>query len=169
MPAPSEFVALYEREHLRLVGALGLLVGDRFHAEELAQEALIRACRDWEKVRGLDRPSALLHRVAVNLAMSSHRRRRAEQRMLRRVAARGRDAVHNPGTATAVTVHRALRRLPIDLRAVVVLRFYADLSVTDTAAVLRVPDGTVKTKTRRALAMLRDSGLIDATEVTDAF
>jgi RNA polymerase sigma-70 factor (sigma-E family) len=167
MPAPSEFVALYQREHARLVGTLGLLVGDRFLAEELAQEALIRACRDWEKVRGLDRPAAWLHCVAINLAMSSHRRHRAEQRMLRRVSGRESDAVHDPDTATAETVRRALRQLPIDLRAVVVLRFYADLSVTDTAAVLRIPEGTVKTKTRRALTGLRDAGL-STTEVTDA-
>jgi RNA polymerase sigma-70 factor (sigma-E family) len=168
MPAPREFVALYEQEHSRLVGALGLLVGDRYLAEELAQEALIRVCRDWEKVRRLDRPAAWLHRVAVNLAMSSHRRRRAEQRMLRRVSTRDSDTVHDADTATAETVRGALRQLPIDLRAVVVLRFYADLSVTDTAGVLRIPEGTVKTKTRRALAVLRDSGLINTTEVTDA-
>jgi RNA polymerase sigma-70 factor (sigma-E family) len=168
MPAPSDFVALYQRERPRLVGALGLLVGDRYLAEELAQEALIRVCRDWEKVQDLDRPSAWLHRVAVNVAMSSHRRRRAEQRMLRRVSARDGEAAHDPDTATAETVRGALRQLPVDLRAVIVLRFYADLSVTDTAAVLRLPEGTVKTKTRRALAVLRDSGLINTTEVTDA-
>lgn len=170
MPAPREFVDLYQREYPRLIGVLALLVGDRYLAEELAQEALIRVCRDWEKVRGLDHPSAWLHRIAVNLAISSHRRRRAEQRMLGRVSSRDRLAVHDPDTATAETVRLALRQLPIDLRAVVVLRFYADLSVTDTAAVLRLPEGTVKTKTRRALAVLRDSGLIDinTTEVTDA-
>jgi DNA-directed RNA polymerase specialized sigma24 family protein len=87
--------------------------------------------------------------------------------MLRRVSGRESDAVHDPDTATAETVRRALRQLPIDLRAVVVLRFYADLSVTDTAAVLRIPEGTVKTKTRRALTGLRDAGL-STTEVTDA-
>jgi RNA polymerase sigma factor (sigma-70 family) len=168
MPAPDELVALCQREHPRLVGALGLLVGDRDLAEELAQETLIRACRDWEKVQHLDRPPAWLHRVAVNLAMSSHRRRRAERRMLQRISARDRAAVHDPDATTAETVHHALRQLPIDLRAVVVLRFYADLSVNDTAALLRIPEGTVKTKTRRALAALRDNGLINTTEVTDA-
>lgn len=168
MPAPLELVTLCQREHRRLVGLLGLLVGDRHLAEELAQEALVRACRDWERVQHLDRPGAWLHRVAVNLAMSSHRRRRAEQRMLRRLHGRSLDAVHDPDTAAAATVRNALHELPMDLRAVVVLRFYADTSVTDTAAILRVPEGTVKTRTRRALAALRDSGLIETSEVTDA-
>lgn len=168
MSAPPELVALCQREHRRLVGVVALLVGDRHLAEELTQEALIRACRDWRKVRDLDRPEAWLHRVAVNLAMSSHRRRRAEQRMLRRLHGRGRDSVDDPDTAEAETVRRALERLPMDLRAVVALRFYAYCSVADTAMVLGLPEGTVKTRTRRALGALRDGGLVETTEVTDA-
>jgi RNA polymerase sigma-70 factor, ECF subfamily len=168
VPAPPELVALCQREHHRLIGLLGLLVGDRHLAEELAQEALIRACRDWGKIQHLDHPGAWLHRVVVNLAMSSHRRRCAEQRMLRRLHARARNSVHDPDAAAAETIRRALQQLPMELRTVIVLRFYADASVTDTAAVLGIPEGTVKTRTRRALAVLRDCGLLDTTEVTDA-
>jgi RNA polymerase sigma-70 factor (ECF subfamily) len=165
---PLELVALCRREHPRLVGLLGLLVGDRQLGEDLAQETLIRACRDWEKVRGLDRPGAWLHRVGVNLAMSTHRRRRVEQRSLRRLHGREHGVAYDADTATASMVRRATQQLPIDLRAVVVLRFYADLSVADTAEVLGVPEGTVKSRTRQALGQLRDSGLIDTNEVTDA-
>jgi RNA polymerase sigma-70 factor (sigma-E family) len=168
VPAPPELVALCQREHHRLIGLLGLLVGDRHLAEELAQEALIRACRDWRKVQHLDHPGAWLHRVAVNLAMSSHRRRRAEQRLLRRLHGGGRDGVDDPDTAAVETTRRALQQLPMELRTVIVLRFYADCSVADTAAVLGIPEGTVKTRTRRALAVLRDCGLIEKTEVPDA-
>jgi DNA-directed RNA polymerase specialized sigma24 family protein len=50
----------------------------------------------------------------------------------------------------------------------VVLRFYADCSVAETATALGIPEGTVKTRTRRALGLLRASGLIETTEVTDA-
>jgi RNA polymerase sigma-70 factor (sigma-E family) len=168
MPAPPELVAFCQQEHRRLVGMLGLLAGDRDLAEELAQEALVRACRDWRKVRDLDRPGAWLHRVVVNLALSGHRRHRAEQRMLRRVHARRPHGVEDPDPAAGEPVRRALEQLPLDLRAVVVLRFYADCSVADTATVLGIPEGTVKTRTRRALGMLRDGGLIETTEVTDA-
>lgn len=169
MTPPSRLVALCEQEHRRLVGLLGLLVGDRDLAEELAQEVLIRACRDWEKVQHIDRPAAWLHRVAVNLAMSSHRRRRAEQRMLSRLDSRLGPATPDTDPATVEAVRHALLQLPVNLRAVLVLRFYADYSVTDTAAALHVPEGTVKTRTRRALALLRDRKLIEPTEVTDVF
>lgn len=168
MPAPPELVALCRREHHRLIGLLGLLVGDRQLAEELAQEALIRACRDWGKIQHLEHPGAWLHRVAVNLAMSSHRRRRAEQQMLARWHAQDRNIVHDPDAAATETIRRALQQLPVELRAVIVLRFYADASVADTAAILGIPEGTVKTRTRRALAGLRDCGLIETPEVPDA-
>jgi DNA-directed RNA polymerase specialized sigma24 family protein len=55
------------------VGALGLLVGDRHLAEELAQEALTRACRDWERVRSLI-AHCVVYRIAVNLAMQIRQR-----------------------------------------------------------------------------------------------
>lgn len=76
--------------------------------------------------------------------------------------------MHDPDIATAESIYGALHQLSIELRAVVVLRFYADLSVTATAAALRIPEGTVKTRTRHALAVLHDAGLTDNTEVTDA-
>jgi RNA polymerase sigma factor (sigma-70 family) len=76
--------------------------------------------------------------------------------------------VDDPDTAAVETTRRALQQLPMELRTVIVLRFYADCSVADTAAVLGIPEGTVKTRTRRALAVLRDCGLIEKTEVPDA-
>jgi RNA polymerase sigma factor (sigma-70 family) len=88
--------------------------------------------------------------------------------MLRGLHARDRNSVHDPDAAAAETIRRALQQLPMELRTVIVLRFYADGSVADTAAVLGIPEGTVKTRTRRALAVLRDCGLIETTEVPDA-
>lgn len=167
MGAPLELVNLCQQEQRRLTGVLGLLVGDRHLAEELTQETFIRACRDWDKVSQLDRPGAWLHRVAVNLAMSTHRRRGAERRMLQRVQARSTLVTEDPDSSTAELVRQALRALPIDQRAVIVLRFYGDCSVEDTAAALGIPEGTVKTRTRRALAALRESGLLEANEVSD--
>jgi RNA polymerase sigma-70 factor, ECF subfamily len=104
----------------------------------------------------------------VNLAMSSHRRRCAEQRMLRRLQGRDRNSVPEPDAAAAEAIRLAFQELPMELRTVIVLRFYADASVADTAAALGIPEGTVKARTRRALAVLRDRGLIDTTEVIDA-
>jgi DNA-directed RNA polymerase specialized sigma24 family protein len=145
MPAPPEFVAFVNGSTAAWSAFSAFWLADHHSAEELAQEALIRACRDWHKVRDLDRPGAWPHRVAVNLAMSGHRHRRAQQRMLQRLHDRHRTGVDEPDSAVAETIRQALKQLPMDLRAV-----------------------TVKTRTRRALATLRDGGLIETTEVTDA-
>ena len=140
-----------------------LYTGDRHLAEELAQETCVRLCRDWEKVSSLASPGAWAHRVALNLAHSSHRRRRAEGRATERVAGRADlrgpvDAGPDPGVAA--DVRAAVLALPETDRAVVVLRYFADLSVSETATALDLPVGTVKTRTRHAIDALRTSGLI---------
>ena len=126
MRAPDEFVTLYQREHPRLVGVLVLLVGDRSLAEELAQETLIRACRDWRRCGTW---TVRQHGCTVSpwtSPMSSHRRRRAERRMLERVSSDDRGASHDPDAAAADAVRQALLQLPIELRTIAVLRFYVD-------------------------------------------
>ena len=76
----QDLIAKCEREHARLVGMLGLYCGDGAVAEDLAQEALIRLCRDWRKVRKLEAPERWLYRVAINLAHSHFRRAATERR-----------------------------------------------------------------------------------------
>lgn len=159
MEVPPALVVFCRREYPRIVGSLRLYTGDALLAEELAQDTFVRVCRDWERVSRMDSPGAWTQRVALNLVRSRHRRRRAEGRMQARVASRSseadwRDGVLDPSTVTA------LLRLPPDERAVLILRFYADLSVTQTAEILDWPEGTVKSRTRRALTSLRESGLL---------
>ena len=155
--APTELTDLLRREMPRVRGALGLFLGESAVAEELAQEALVRVCRDWERVRRMERPGAWVHRVAMNLATSELRRQRAERRALQRL-----DAASAPpqlDLATRTAVRDALQALPADERLVIVLRYYADLSVVETAEALGVPVGTVKTRARRAIQRMRDNGL----------
>lgn len=75
--APADLAAFCRLEHPRLVGTLGLYTGDADLAEELAQDALLRACRDWDRVRTFAAPGAWVHRVAINLANSAFRSRAA--------------------------------------------------------------------------------------------
>jgi DNA-directed RNA polymerase specialized sigma24 family protein len=65
------------------------------------------------------------------------------------------------GDASRVATRDALQSLPAAQRQALVLRFYADLAVRDVAALMRCPENTVKTHTRRALERLRASGLLD--------
>jgi RNA polymerase sigma-70 factor (ECF subfamily) len=152
-------------EHPRLVGLLSLYCRDRRIAEELAQEAMIRVISDWSPVRELNSPSGWAYRVAINLANSYFRRRLAEHRATRRIPPG--TIKHEPDTSTALAVRQAVASLPQRERAVVVLRFFADLSVREVSVLLGYPEGTVKTLTARALVALHRSGLNEIEEVTD--
>lgn len=143
----------------RLVGSLSLYVGSRELAEDLAQETLVRVCGHWRRVRGADSPSAWAHRVAFNLAKSHGRRRATWSRVQARVA-RSPIASVESDRATAIAVRDALRSLPETQRKALILRYFADLSVRETARAMRCPENTVKTHTRRALDALRFSGLV---------
>jgi RNA polymerase sigma factor (sigma-70 family) len=139
----------------RLVGSLSLYVGDRYLAEELAQEALLRACRQWPAVSRMDSPGGWTWRVAVNLANSHFRRRRAAARASRRLAAGEDVGRHDPDAAAAVAVRQAVAALPERQRTAVVLRYAQQLSVEETAVFMGVSSDAVRSLTKRAAASLR--------------
>jgi RNA polymerase sigma factor (sigma-70 family) len=145
------------REWPRLVGALSLFTGDADLAEELAQETLARVCRDWRKVSQLAAPGAWAHRVAINLARSYFRHRAVVRKHTSALAA---IATVDDDTASALAVRHAVAQLPVRQRSALVLRYFADLSVAETADAMRCPEGTVKTLTRQAILALRDQGLV---------
>ena len=123
-------------------------------AEELAQDALMRAVRDWRKVQKMDSPEAWLHRVALNLAHSFFRRRAAEARAKKRLAAEPQRSVP-PASPDAFALRQAVATLPRRQKTAVALRYFAGLSVRETAEVLECPEGTVKTLTHKAMTTLR--------------
>jgi RNA polymerase sigma-70 factor (ECF subfamily) len=154
--------------HPSLVAALTHQFGDRGLAEELTQEALVRACDRWSSVRTLDSPIGWTFRVAVNLGRSTLRRRAAERRARVRLG----DAPsvhHDPDVALRLTVHDALRALTDPQRQAVVLRHFLGLSAAETARVLATTEEAVRALTHRGVAALRAS-LPEATssEVPDA-
>lgn len=150
----DEFVA---RRSARLVRSAYLLTGDRGEAEDLLQDVLVRTARRWPAARAS--PEAYAYRVLVNLL---HDRQRASSRRVMllplhdRSGADGVVGDHAGLVAERDAIVRAVRRLPGRQREVVVLRFFADLSVRETAAAVGVSQGSVKTHTSRALARLRE-------------
>jgi RNA polymerase sigma factor (sigma-70 family) len=149
--------ALCRREHPRLVRSLALYTGDALLAEEFAQEALMAACRRWTEVQRMTSPGAWLHRVALNAAHTHFRRRRAEHRALQRRRDGAQAAYELPDSATAIALRAALDRLPDRQRAVLVLRYLAELDVAETAEVLGISRDAVRSLTHRAITTLRSA------------
>ena len=152
-PSDRQFPEFFAGQYgpLRRLGFL--LTGDWAQAEELAQETLVRVWWRWPLVRRQRHPEAYARKVLVNRHRSLLRRLRLEARH----AGRGEpEPVADPGSREELLVVRAaIRRLPPRQRAVLVLRYHEDLPEQEVARLLRVPLGTVKSTTNRALARLR--------------
>jgi len=162
---PSDLTSFYALEYPRVLSSLRWYVGDDGLAEEIAQETFTRLCERWETVSVMASPGAWVHRVAMNQAKSGFRRRASRRRKRHLVS--GPDLAESHDETAAPLVHAALRGLSAELRAVVVLRFCADLSVRETAEVLRIAEGTVKTRTRAAVSEMRAGGLSREMEYVD--
>lgn len=148
----DEVAAFCQQQHSRLIGLLGLHVGDREVAEELAQDVLAKVCQHWPR---LEDPRAWMNRVAVNHANSWLRRRAAERRaMARRKGQQVQELP--PDHADAIAVREAVARLPRRQRTALVYRYYAGLSVAETAEVMSCAPGTVRALTSHAVSALRD-------------
>lgn len=158
--APDEFAHFYLGSHARLVGQLSAITADVAAAEDLVQEAFLRAYERWTHVANLDSPELWVRQVAVRLSISRWRRLRTARERAPRAAR----AVEPSGDA--VDLLRALAALTPAQRAVIVLHHVCDLSVAEIAAELRRPTGTVKaqlSRGRRRLAdLLRDEEAFDA-------
>ena len=148
--SPVEVVSFehtYAAERDRLVRLAHLLTGSVAVGEEIVQEAFISLRARWDVV---DNPAAYARTAVVNLARSNQRRQRLERGHAERL---------RPASALPPELDetwRIIRRLPADQRAVIVLRFYEDLSLAQIAKELDRPLGTVKSLLHRALKRLKE-------------
>lgn len=158
----ARFEAFCVVAYPRLVAALGHVVGDRAVAEELAQEALVRAHQRWRRVSQLDSPLGWTVHVGTNLARSHLRRRVLARRVDRQLAADTPAEHTDPDAADAVVVGEAMAELSLPQREAVVLRFVVGLTAAETGRVLGIEPAAVRARTHRALGVLRDRLTIDA-------
>lgn len=148
----GDFTVFYRDCYRRTVAHVFAVVGDLREAEEISQEAFIRALDRWPTVAGYDAPEAWLRRVAFNLALNARRR---SQHRLAVLIGRGRpELVVPPVSVEHLALAEALRTLPMRYRAVLVLHYLIGLPVQDVADELGLPEGTVKTRLRRGRAAL---------------
>lgn len=143
----SEWAGNSQRQLLRTAY---LLTGDLHRAEDLVQEALTKVALRWDRLRDSN-PSAYARTVLVHDNVSWWRKHRRE-----RIAEPRDGAVQPHDTEASLVVRRALARLAPRQRAVVVLRYFDDLTERETARALGVSIGTVKSQNAAALARLRE-------------
>lgn len=126
-----------------------LLTGDAHLAEDLVQTALFKAARVWPRIEAA--PEAYVRRILYTQNVSWWRRRRIAETPLERYADR---PAAMADSDLRLSLEAALARLTTRQRTVLVLRFFEDLTEVQTAEVLGIGSGTVKSITRQALARL---------------
>jgi RNA polymerase sigma-70 factor (sigma-E family) len=154
----AEFTEFASQHSDRLYRSAYLLTTSPHAAEDLLQTTLTKIFAGWRRLRTTDDPVAYSHRILLNAFLSERRLRRSSEIVVDELPER-----HAAGTATPsadvsdrVTLMAALAELaPLD-RAVIVLRYWHDLSIATTAADLNLTESAVKSRTSRALHRLRD-------------
>jgi RNA polymerase sigma-70 factor, sigma-E family len=132
-----------------------LLTGDQHLAEDLVQTALARTHQAWNRLRAVGNAEAYTRRTMYHLQVSWWRRPRVAESRLAEVPERIDPTDPSDRVAMRATLRQALLRLTASQRAVLVLRFYEDRSEAETAEILGVSVGTVKSQTARALERIR--------------
>lgn len=150
----AEFCEYVASRNRALLHSAYLLTGNRADAEDLVQAALAKTYQAWNRIEDRRALDGYVRRAIVNTHISWWRRRRVDEFPT--------DVVPDlPVVDPALDadehdcVRRAVERLPQRMRAAVVLRFFADLTEAEVAAILGVSQGTVKSTVSRAVAKLR--------------
>ncbi|SFC71685.1 RNA polymerase sigma-70 factor, sigma-E family [Nocardioides terrae] len=150
----ADFAAYMQARQPALLRTAFLLTGDRHIAEDVVATALAKLYLSWDKVRERDSVDGYVRRIIANETTSLWRRPWRRREVVADVLPeRSREETYDDGRADAVW--RAVTSLPTRQRAVVVLRYYEELSEAEIADVLGISTGTVKSQASRALATLR--------------
>lgn len=129
-----------------------LLCGDWHTADDLVSTALVKLLRHWRRVAAMEQPDAYLRQMLLRAYIDEKRRPWRREDSVQAPPDRP-QSTNDPTDRLALLAH--LAQLPPRRRAVIVLRYYCDLSVEETAAALGCSEGTVKSQTAKALDSLR--------------
>jgi RNA polymerase sigma-70 factor (ECF subfamily) len=153
--AVESFDAYYHRDHRSLIGLAYVLTGDEAVSQDLVQEALTAAHKNWATVSGYDNPGAWVRRVLVNKSTSRFRKARTEAKMLTRMRSLRQEPVLAP-SAKSDEVWSAIRALPRRQAQAIALLYWDDLSISEIANVMECGTETVKTHLSRGRATLAE-------------
>lgn len=143
------FEPFYAGQRASIARALALTLHDSDLAAEATDEAMARAYARWRTVRRLENPGGWVYRVGLNWGRSVLRRRNGPRRRVHEIDG------HTPEVRDH-ELHRALLRLDIDRRAVVVCRYFLGMTEDEIATTLDIRPGTVKSRLHRALRQLEE-------------
>jgi RNA polymerase sigma-70 factor (sigma-E family) len=162
-PRDAEFAEYMAARQPSLLRTAYLLTGDRHTAEDLVQTALAKLYLSWDRVQRRESLDGYVRRILVNEHNSLWRR--AWKRRETTVSQLPDQPATEAPAGRDADLWAFVQTLPRKQRAVVVLRFYEEMSEAETAAALGVSVGTVKSQTSRALTSLRSrSGELDTQE-----
>jgi len=161
----AEFDEFYQGSRQRLLGYVFLLTGDLTEAQDVVQEAYMRAWQHWSTIHRYDDPEAWMRTVANRIAVSRWRRIRGRARAYLQHGAA--DPVPAPSLNT-VAVVEALRHLPAEQRTAIAMHYLLGMPVVDVARETGAPVGTVKARLHRGRAALAGLLAIDSGEPADA-
>lgn len=151
MTGSRDFADFYAATFSRLTSQLYVHTGDLAEAQDVVQEAMVRALSHWSSVSTYDDPAAWVRRVAWNLATSRWRRLRRGLEL----AATGRHEESTPGPEPdRIAIVGILAGLPIRQRQAIILHYLDDLPVSEIAELTGAAEGTVKSWLHRARATL---------------
>jgi len=140
-----------------------LMCGDWHTADDIVSTAVLKIYRDWRRISRMENVDAYVRRAVINAWFDERRRPWRRERSVPELPASARPAIDGPvNDRLAILGH--LDALPKRQRAVIVLRYYCDLSVEETAQVMECSPGTVKSQTARALDSLRAS-MVDISDL----
>ena len=151
----AEFSAFVRAHSTALLRSAFLLTGDRTAAEDLVQDTFVRLFPRWSKVMAADVPLAYVRRSMTNTFLNGRRRLGGHEVLFSDPPERGYDSDPGGPLSDRELVRGLLADLPPKQRAVLVLRFYDDLSDAQIAADLGCRQGTVRSIVSRGLAALR--------------
>jgi RNA polymerase sigma-70 factor (sigma-E family) len=152
MTAADEFAEFAAAAAPRLRRMAFLLCGDWHLSEDLVQTTLAKMFVSWRKIKRQEAEHAYAARTLVNTYLADKRLKRNEEIITSRLPEH---PIQPSSPETRIVVLSALATLPPKSRAVVVLRYWADLSVDQVAAILGCSPGNVKSQSARALSKLR--------------
>ena len=144
----QEFAHRAEALKARLYRTARLYLGSEAHALDAVEEAVYQGFLHYKKLRQPEYFDTWLTRILINACNAELRRRKRELAV--------EELPEAPAEAyDALPLREAIRRLPHDLRAVIILRYFQGLTLAETAEALEIPPGTVSTRQRKALSLLK--------------